>query len=126
MSCYGEPNACVPSKPRLVDLEVVQCIMKNVRLMSAIFGGFLLNHSYCVAVCKSKGGQRFVLSSFVSCYGEPNACVPSKPRLGGPEVGQRPFVKKQLLLLLSGVLNNYTAYSTKDICFEGKRQSTFS
>ena len=39
--------------------------------------------------------QRFVLSSFVSCYGEQNACV---PRLVGPEVGQRPFVKKQLLL----------------------------
>ena len=37
--------------------------------------------------------QRFVLSSFVSCYGEQNACV---PRLVGPEVGQRPFVKKQL------------------------------
>ena len=44
--------------------------------------------------------QRFVLSSFVSCYGEQNACV---PRLVGPEVGQRPFVKKQLTTTYSSL-----------------------
>ena len=64
----------------------------------------------CPLSAKAEGGQRFVLSSFVSCYGEQNACV---PRLVGPEVGQRPFVKKQLLL--SGVFpSNYAALRHSD------------